>query len=116
MMALVLGAIPTSHLSGRSSPTFYGFLSLLIADCLLVQMVIFPHQTCPLRTIPSCMHVSIVMKAGLAVANGLNVAGGGNSNFGGNGIFYGNGNAFDDNIVINSRGRIYMNNQTRIFH
>ena len=49
-------------------PNDLWFLSLLIANRLLVQMVRFPHLTRPFQTVPSCMHVSIVKKAGLALA------------------------------------------------
>ena len=46
-----------------------------------------------------------------AIAGGatrLNVAGGGTSNFSGNCLFNGTDNSFSQNILINSRGRIYQ--------
>ena len=46
-----------------------------------------------------------------AIAGGatrLNVAGGGSSNFSGNCLFNGSDNTFNNNILINSRGRIYQ--------
>ena len=46
-----------------------------------------------------------------AIAGGatrLNVAGGGSSNFSGNCLFGGSDNTFNNNILINSRGRIYQ--------
>ena len=46
-----------------------------------------------------------------AIARGatrLNVAGGGSSNFSGNCLFDGSDNTFNNNILINSRGRIYQ--------
>ena len=46
-----------------------------------------------------------------AIAGGatrLNVAGGGSSNFSGNCLFNGTDNTFNNNILINSRGRIYQ--------
>ena len=46
-----------------------------------------------------------------AIAGGatrFNVAGGGSSNFSGNCLFGGTDNTFNNNILINSRGRIYQ--------